>query len=799
MILLGGRSVTHAQDGAAQSLSGIIYEKVTGEYVTGATVILRTDSLPAGGTAPGSSPGSGTGSGTRGSAAGSGVRGAVSNRYGFFSIANVPPGSYHLMVRTVGFALYSQPIVIAPGERAPQLKIELEEKHVSGDSVLVTADRDPAPTASLSRVDLRPEMMQKLPALGGETDIFRVLQLLPGVKAASEISSGLYVRGGSPDQNLTLLDGVIVYNPSHLGGFLSTFNSDAIRDIRLIKGAFPAEYGGRLSSVLDLTMREGTKEKITGTGGVSLINSRLTIQGPIAEGSTFMLSGRRMYLDLLLLALNATDRDQTPQYYFYDLNGKVNYKLSDRDHLFLSGYFGRDVLNSPPATDVDFGINWGNSTANLRWAHVVSPQLFTNFSAVYSDYSFSTLLVDKQNMQDHTSNFKSVSGIRDYMLRGEAQYYPDDDHVVKAGIEATEHRFRADASVEVNDFGRIDQQPTILTSLDASLYAQDEWQITPRLSSNIGARLYYFQSGNYLRFEPRISLAYTLAEDLMLKGSFAVDNQFLHLITRNDITLPTDVWFPSTAAVKPSEAWQAVMGVETHLFNREYLFTVEAYYKKMSNLLEYKDTAQLSILVPLENSFTAGSGDAYGVEVFLNKQVGSFTGWIGYTLAWTSRTFGELNRGIPFPPRYDRRHDISVVLTYRLGESWELGATWVYGTGQAYTMPSGRYSISTATADIPVQGMDDTQEYYARNDYTERNGYRLPAFHKLDLNFTHSFSWFSLPWQISIDVYNAYNHKNVFAQFVENRYDPASGGYGSKLVRITLFPIIPTLGINFKF
>jgi hypothetical protein len=759
-----------AQEARTYSIAGIVSDSLSGEAVIGATVTLRVDTLSA-------KP----------------FRGAVANRFGFYSIANVPAGTYQLLVRSIGYRSVTMPVTVGGAADPPRLNIRLGTQDVRSQEVVVQADRD-ATGPTVSSVSLDPGFIQQLPALGGEVDIFRALQLLPGVKGVSEISSGLYVRGGSPDQNLTLLDGVIVYNPSHLGGFLSTFNSDAVRDIKLIKGAFPAEYGGRLSSVLDMTMREGTKEKISGTAGVSLINSRLTLEGPIGQDASFMLSGRRMYLDLILLA--AADPDQIPRYYFYDLNGKVNYRLSENDRIYASGYFGNDVLNGPPAENDKFAINWGNATGNLRWMHIISPQLFTNFSAIFTNYDFSTEFLQNDQQSHAESGFRSVSGIRDYMLRGEVQYNPNQDHMIKSGLEVTEHRFRADATAEVADFGKISSDPTILTALDASLYLQDEWNITPLLAANIGARLYYFQGGNYFRAEPRVSLAYNLTEDVKLKGAFSTGNQFLHLVSRNDLALPTDVWFPSTDKVKPSEAMQGVLGVETTLFDNEYLLTVEGYYKKMKNLLEYKDTATFSLNVPLESSFTSGTGDAYGVEFLLNKRVGSFTGWVGYTLAWTKRQFPELNRGREFYPRYDRRHDISVVLTYRLGDSWEFGATWVYGTGQAYTMATGQYQF------VPIeQNMGSFYSTDQRNDYTERNGYRLPAFHKLDLNFTYKYSWFNLPWQLSINIYNAYNHKNPFAQYIDTEWsDPLSSAGPKKVLKqITLFPIIPTFGLSFKF
>lgn len=763
------------------TLSGNIREQRTGEASIGASVILTPDTAR--------SPELKR-------------RGATSNKYGFYSIPKLPSGEYTLRVRSLGYKLIEQPITI--GEKDIRLDFELVEENVQGQDVLVEADKLESDTRSISTISLPPQIVQQLPSLGGEMDLFRVLQLLPGVKAASEISSGLYVRGGSPDQNLNLLDGVIVYNPSHLGGFLSTFNSDALQDVRMIKGAFPAEYGGRLSSVLDITMKEGTKEKISGSGGIGLITSRLTLEGPISENSTFMLSGRRMYLDGIVAIAKAFSPDapeEIPNYYFYDLKGKTNYSLGDNDKFYLSGYFGRDVFTFPLSEDntTNTDISWGNNTANLRWTHIYSPQLFTNFSAIYTKYDF-TALVEETDSNRGGENFKSVTGITDLMLRGEAQYFPNENHTFKGGLEVTNHRFRADATAEIDEFFRLDQTPTIHHSFDIALYAQDEWKWGAHLSGNTGARLYWFEKGNYFRVEPRLAFAYAFNDDIKAKAAFSMGNQFLHMVVRNDIALPTDVWFPSTESVLPGEAMQGVLGLETYLFDKEYLVTAEVYYKKMQNLYEYKDTASFSLSVPLESSFARGSGDAYGLEVFLNKRIGSFTGWLGYTLSWTHRTFEELNRGKQFYPRYDRRHDLSFVLTYRLGETWEFGATWVYGTGQAYTVPSGQYYFPGNPGSSDALYYDWALEL----QYTDRNTYRIPAFHKLDLNFTNSFTMWGLPWKFHINIYNAYNRKNVFAQTVQRRYvgeDDMSGSsqYQYRIHRYTLFPIIPTFGLSCKF
>ncbi len=752
-------------------LNGKVSDKKSGEAITGATVALyKPDS---------NTP----------------FRGAYSNKFGFYSVQNIPVGKYFLKVSSIGFGQYQKSIEFIDSSSI-RLDIELNQKDIKTEEVEVTADRETGSAKTISTVNVKPEFLMKMPSIGGENDVFRALQLLPGISQSTELSSGLYIRGGSPDQNLTLLDGVIVYNPSHLGGFLSTFNGDAIRDVRLIKGAFPAEYGGRISSVIDLNMKEGTKEKISGSGGVSLIASRLLLEGPITEDATFMVSGRRMYLDILTALGGA---ENTIGYYFYDLNAKTNIKISENDHIFFSGYFGRDVMSPPEEEDDDFSIDWGNKTANLRWMHIVSPSLFTNFSLIYTDYNFISGFKDSRDF------FETNSGIEDIMLKANAEYFPDESHILKFGAEATYHRFLSEvnSSENINDF--IEIKETRINSLEAAIFAQDEWKISDRLNTNMGLRLYYFQEADYLSLEPRLSASYALNGDVFLKASLAYANQCVHLLTRNDINLPTDLWFPSNDKVKPSQSWQGVLGIETMLFDEEYLLTAEIYYKDMQNLYEYKDDAEFTFGIPVESQFTGGQGVAYGFELFFHKQVGSFTGWLGYTLAWTKRQFDELNESKWFYPRYDRRHDISLTFNYRLGESWELGAAWVYGTGQAFTMPSAAFMFD------PVGFDDDSDPHYYWSSegtlYTDRNAFRLPAYHRLDLNFMYNYKWFGLPFTLSINIYNAYNNRNPFTWYIDYDYeeveDPDTGILVwkdvKKLKQLTLFPIIPTLGLSFKF
>lgn len=774
-----------SQSAAAQRavVSGLVSEAASGESVIGINVILATDSVV-----------------VRSSSI---IRGTRTNKFGFYSLPDVPPGSYFLVVRGVGYRQFAKRIAV--GAASMRENIALGTQNVRSQEVTVQAEREASPTRSISSVELKSELVSKMPTLGGETDIFRALQLMPGIKSGGELSSGLYVRGGSPDQNLVLLDGVIVYNPSHLGGFLSSFNNDAMRDVRVIKGAFPAEYGGRLSSVIDLTMKEGTKEKISGTGNISLIASRLMVEGPITEDITFMVAGRRTYFDLLL---NLATNGQSPiNYYFYDLNAKINYKASENDRVFISGYFGSDVLapqNQQANGGVNFSVDWGNATGNVRWMHIISPSLFTNFSAIYTDYRFGATIIS-QNSFDTTS-FRTFSQIRDFTARGDVQWYPTEEHSVKAGFDATFHRFTTVLESNNEQVLQVAEMVNLasgqIDALEASVYAQDEWKITQGFTANLGLRLSYFQRGNRLLPEPRVSFAYAPTDDVSIKGAFAVANQFLHLVINNGIALPTDTWFPSTETILPGNSVQYTLGVETSLLGKEYFVSLEGYYKSLRNLYEFKDGANFGFLTPAESQLTRGDGEAYGMELFINKRLGALTGWIGYTLSWTNRTFAELNDGKTFFPRYDRRHDVSVVATYRLSDAWEIGATWTFATGQAYTMPSSQFYFSG----VPGQPSRTTGYFYGNGQFTsftERNGFRLPDFHKLDVNLTNHFTWFDLPFNFSINIYNVYNRQNPFAWILNYQSprppNPAITGSVPVLNQFTLFGIVPTISIGFKF
>lgn len=751
------------------SISGVVTEEKSGEALIGANVLLYRDSLKQTEL----------------------LRGAATNKFGFYSIPSVPSGTYFIFVSSIGYETTSKKVFLSDTLTSIRIDFQLKERPYTLDEVVIEDRRETDFSRTTSTIEVDPALVQKLPSLGGEPDIFRALQLLPGVSAATEISTGIYVRGGSPDQNLTLIDGVVVYNPSHLGGFASTFNSDVLRNIKLIKGAFPAEYGGRLSSVLDLTMREGTKEKFMGSANLNSISSRVTIEGPLDTTSTFILSGRKMYLDKILPI--SKEFNSIPRYDFFDFNGKVNYRISEKDRIFFSGFLSQDnIVEAPSSNDVGFDISWRNATANLTWTSFTSATTFNNTSLMYTNYNFTTLIKDKHPVQEPL-DFYTSSEVHDFLLRRETQIFLDNNHSIKTGGEIIYHNF----STTTSDFyiRELEYKPVYGTKINAfetSLYIQDEWTITPDLRSNIGGRFYYFPSGKLLTFEPRIAVTYFLLDRFVLRSAFAVANQTLHLVSRNDVYLPTDVWYPSSARIKPSRSIQGAFGFEVTSVDRTFLFVAEGYYKDLKHLYEYRNNSDFSFGSNLENQLTEGRGEAYGFEFFLNKRIGKISGWVGYTLAWTKRYFSELNRGEPFYPRYDRRHDISVVLGYQATNALSFGATWTYGTGQAFFLPIGQYQI----VDLVGPNQNSNSVYY---ENSARDAFRLSPFHKLDLSCKYNIIISDKALELNFNVYNVYNRFNVFSKYIGYKIDDETGEKYPVLKQFTLFPFLPTAGVSFKF
>ena len=746
-------------------LAGFVRDSVSGETLIGTNILLYKDSVSAG-LPP--------------------FRGVATNNYGFYAIPKLTKGIFYLIARNIGYKLSVQKITISISKGRVQNDIKMLPENIKLKEVIVEGKKKQEVNAST--IDLNPGMIKQLPSISGELDLFKILQTLPGVKGGSEISRGLYIRGGSPDQNLTLLDGVIIYNPSHLGNFSSTFNSDAIQSVRLIKGAFPAEYGGRLSSVLDIRLRSGTKEKDKSKIGLGTINSHFTFEGPLGPKATYLISGRKMYYDFIQKKF--LRNDLIPLYNFYDLNGKFTITSSESNIYTLSGLYSSDNLYNPSNSNgTDYNIQWKNAMANLTWLHINSKSLFITSAFSFIDYEFESIL------QDNTSNvsgknYYSLSKLRDLNVKSNAEIYWAKNNTFKTGYEVAWHNYY----LIYSDFYDPLLEPSLsslpeINSLEAAIFFQNEGKITNWLETNIGIRGYYFKSKKYFSAEPRLSVKINLSDEFSLNAAYAIAHQFLHLIERNDISLPTDLWYPSSDKINPSRSAQYVLGAQYNLFNKQYVFSVEGYYKDMEDLYEFKSSPVFKTGESIADNLTQGKGEAYGIEFFANKTAGNFSGWIGYTLSWTRRKFSELNNGKVFYPRYDRRHDISVVLTYQFNDNWNAGLTWTYATGQGYTVPDAQYQFQS----IGIQDLTNIQF-----NFSQRNSFRLPSYHKLDLNISYKFDLLNFHMQTYLSLLNVYNRHNPFAFYPTIERGDNSTQI-SRLNQISLFPFIPAFGINMEF
>lgn len=722
--------------------------------------------------------------------------GCVTNAYGFFSIT-LPSKNYTARFVYLG---YSSKTISVPLKSNVVVNIQLQAKTVSLQELTVRAEavnrNVTSSEMSVQKLDMKEA--KSLPVLFGEQDIMKTLQLLPGVKSAGEGNSGFYVRGGTTDQNLVLLDEAPVYNTSHLLGFFSVFNSDAIKDVKLIKGGIPAEYGGHLSSVVDIRMNDGNYKDLGVSGGIGLISSRLAIDGPIVKDKgSFMVSARRTYADLFLKLSKDTNQNRTTLY-FYDVNMKANYSLGSKDHVFLSGYFGRDVFNYGGR----FGIEWGNATSTLRWNHLFSDRLFLNSSIIYSKYNY-IITLEGANRQVNIS-----SGIQDYALKEDFQYYLNPQSTIKFGVNSTFHTFSPGTLKAKNDTTLNNRILQSKTALESGLYLSQEYVINPSITLNYGARLSIFSVlgpgrfytydnegykidsivsnnhsivKNYFGFEPRLSMTYVFNQSNSIKASYMRIYQYLHLLSNSTSGNPTDLWLPTSNNIKPQRADQWALGYFKNLGNNNYETSVELYYKTMDNLIDYKSGANIILNPNVESQLLFGKGWAYGAEFFIKKKEGDFTGWISYTLSRTLRQFDDIDQGRSFPAKQDRIHDISLVTIYKASKSWTLASTWVFNTGDAVTFPSGLYEVDGIVAPL----------------YTERNGYRMPNYHRLDISATHLKKFSNKrerSWNFSI--YNVYARRNAYS--INFRPDPNNPSQ-MQAVRLSLFSIIPSVTFNFKF
>ncbi len=739
------------------------------------------------------------------------LNGTASNTYGFFSLT-LPEDSVELVISYIGYQPYRQKIFlnknIALHIRLNAV-IELNEIVVSGNKTETIDEK-----SQMSAVKLPAAQIKSLPAFMGEVDVLKVIQLLPGVQSGNEGSSGLYVRGGSPDQNLILLDGVPVYNVNHLFGFFSVFNADAINNVELIKGGFPARYGGRLSSVLSINMKEGNKKTYHGTGSVGIIASKLTLEGPlITDKASFVISGRRTYIDLLAKPFIAK---QFPDgggvgYYFYDLNGKINYELNEKDHVYLSAYNGIDKFYFKDVYRDNQGSNiyesntaarlaWGNLTGVMRWNHQFTQKLFSNATVNYSKYQFDVSVSDETlqgilpAIDTFSANLRYFSGIRDWSGKLDFDYIPAPNHFIKFGIGSIWHTFTPGAiQFKLSNTGTppldttLSNNKTVATELD--YYLEDDMKIGNRIKMNAGIHgsAFLVDGQNYFSVQPRLSLRFMIIPGLSAKASYAQMAQYIHLLTNSGVGLPTDLWVPTTKRIKPENSWQIAAGLAKS-FDPDIEISLEGYYKVMNNIIEYKEGSSfVDLNGTWEDRVTAGKGWAYGSELFIQKKSGKTTGWIGYTLSWTYRQFADINFGKAFPYKYDRRHDVSVAVMHKLNKSWDFSATWVYGTGNAISLPLAQYpSIS------PWGGISPwTPELYY---YKERNGYRMASYHRFDFGVTYHRE---TPWgqhSLNLSVYNAYNRKNPF--FIYYGWDDKGN---RAFTQVSLFPLLPSLSYNFNF
>lgn len=773
----------------AQTVSGTVTDAATGETLIGATVLDEASG-----------------------------KGTVTNAYGRYTLTLKGADRVALRYSYVGYEAQRHEVSIADGRQlnvALQPAVELQE-------VSIVADRINSPKVSqMSAIEVPVEQLKLVPVIFGETDVLKAIQLLPGVQSGSEGMSGMYVRGGGPDENLFLLDGIPLYNVNHLGGFFSAFNGDAVKNVTLYKGSFPARFSGRISSVLDITTNNGNDKEWHGGASVGLISGKVNVEGPIVkERTTLSVSLRRTYGDILLQPLimiavasgNEGSGTANAGYYFYDLNAKLTHKFSDRSRLYYTWYSGDDEAymrvrtkyNSEESEHMKLAYRWGNLATALRWNYELTPKLFMNLSGSFTRYRQSLGIGIEENYigddgpynLDAEVNMKS--GISDIAVRGDFDYAPSPDHAMKFGAAVTHHLFRPqvqtikETSTGVQPINRTIGESNI-SALEVSTYVEDDWSITDALKINAGlvAAGFAVQDTFYPSLQPRISGRFLFTDDLSVKASYSYMTQYMHLLSNSNISLPSDLWVPVTSRIVPMNSHQVAAGV-FYTWRSMIDFSVEGYYKWMNNLLEYKPGATfLGSSTGWEDMVSMGRGWAYGIEFLAQKSFGAITGWVGYTWSRTMRQFDtpgeELNNGLPFPAKYDRIHDISVTVQYKPNERFDAGLTWVYSTGNTATLALQRIDDGGMTWDGSV------------NFVESRNNYRLPSYHRMDVsvNFHKKKKHGVRTWNIS--VYNLYNRQNPFMIYPRTSYSSAGNASFTGLYQRSLFPILPSVSYIYKF
>lgn len=719
-----------------------------------------------------------------------------SNEYGFYSLT-IPQGNYTISVNAIGAKSYKVNVDV---NKNLSLNVALEDELNELETVTITTNSAKRnidnPQMGMERLSI--SETKNVPVLLGERDVIKTLQLLPGVKTSGEGSGGFFVRGGGADQNMILLDEAPVYNASHLLGFFSTFNSDAIKNVTLYKSGMPAQYGGGLSSVLDVKMNDGNNQKFGVSGGVGLIAARINVEGPIQkEKSSFLISARRTYADMFL-KLSNDSATKNAKLYFYDLNLKANYILGDKDRLFISGYFGKDVLGADNVS----GINWGNATSTLRWNHVFNNKLFSNTSVIFSNYDYKIQSTDDEN------SLSLFSQIQDWNFKEDMQWYANDKNTVSFGLNSIYHTIKPGEVQATGNSGFISQNLQNRYSLENALYASNTWKAGTALSFTYGVRVSAFSilgkgeyytldnAGNvtgsasykkgemvktYVNFEPRFAAALQLNESTSLKASYVRNAQNLHLISNSNSSSPTDRWVASTNIIRPELSDQVSLGYYKNLGNDKYELTVETYYKTLQNQIDYRNGADIYTNKPIETQLLYGKGRAYGAEFLLKKKTGKLTGWIAYTISKSERKIDGINDNQWYNARQDRTHDISLVSMYQLSKKWSLSANWVFSTGNAVTFPNGKYKL-----------LGHSYFYFS-----ERNADRMPSYHRLDLGATRLLKQTKkFSSELNFSLYNAYGRENAYRiTFRDKETDPNR----TEAIKTTLFRFVPSVSYNFKF
>ena len=744
-------------------------------------------------------------------------QGAVTNNYGFYTLT-LPAGEVSLEYSYTGYETVVKEFRLTR-DTVIHVGLTFSPEMLSGATVTASRSEIGVRGTQMSAIEIPVNQIRRVPALAGEVDVIKAIQLLPGVQSGTEGSAGLYVRGGGPDENLLLLDGVPIYNVNHMMGFFSVFNADAIKNVTLYKGSFPARFGSRLSSIVDVRMKDGNDQAWHGSASLGLLSAKVNVEGPIVKGkTTFNVSARRTYYDVLaqpLIALymrnNREDGDQaTGGYYFYDLNAKLTHTFSNRDKLYASYYMGDDrvyarlnMSDGSTDTRLNLGWNWGNIVGSLRWNHVFGPRLFVNTTVNYTQYRHLLDITGNERYQggantDFTLGYNSL--INDLSAAADFEFNPVPEHDIRFGGTFIHHTFKP--SVTTIRFSESAQKDAAIDTTfgdrnlftnEAALYAEDNWSITPWLKVNLGLRysLYATSGRTYHSLEPRVSLRALFTDDFSFKASYSEMSQAVHLLSNSNISLPTDLWVPSTDRIEPMRSKQAAAGLFYSLGVVD--LSLEGYYKHMDNVLEYRDGASFfGSTTGWEDKVAMGKGWAYGVEFLVQKKTGRLTGWIGYTWSKTMRQFDReghvINFGKPFPAKYDRRHDLSITAAYELTKKIDLAATFVYGTGVC-----GSLALQTIQA---MPGYDRQFDYYMLADtfpvdYLEgRNNYRMPSYQRLDLgvNFKRTFRN-GHHRTISLSVFNAYNRNNPFLVYRD----------GKQLVQLSIFPIMPSLSYTYEF